>query len=112
MKVQTSELSGAALDWAVAKAEGYIEDVYSWLYEATVATVADSDGWRPSTKWGQGGPIIEREGIGFYKANGSKWWAHPYGGDYNAEGQTALITAMRCYVTYKLGAEVEVPEGD
>lgn len=39
--MEVQELSGPALDWAVAKCEGYIEDYYSWLHEATVNDSTD-----------------------------------------------------------------------
>jgi len=58
--MKTSDLTGAALDWAVAKCEGMADDMlndfdeYGWAY---------GDSRRYSTNWAQGGPIIEREGI-------------------------------------------------
>lgn len=57
--MKTSELTGAALDWAVAKCEG--EDyspvpTFSGLGFEYPAT-------NYSTDWAQGGPIIEREKI-------------------------------------------------
>lgn len=107
--MNVSELKGSALDWAVSQAMGveyrYIKSTGgdyngNWWYETR----------RYSTDWAQGGPVIESEGIGYYKANGSKWWAHPYGGEYNAEGPTPLIAAMRCYVASKLGNEIDIPK--
>ena len=62
MKHKVSELEGALLDAAVAKAEGYELDS-----DGDNRTVRDNGGapsrWRPSTDWTQGGPIIEREEI-------------------------------------------------
>lgn len=119
MKVKTSELIGAALNWVVAQAEGAtpgVDLVFCLPNEPQHVVRAfklgdgTSKSYNPSTDWAQGGPIIDREGIGHYKANSSKVWAHPYGGEYNAEGPTALIAAMRCYVISKLGDEVEIPE--
>ena len=111
MKIKTSNLTGPALDWAVAKCEGYVEDACSWLYEATVQDVADSDGYHPSDKWAQGGPIIERERIDVFSVrNGESWCAQSdvlrlcY---YNA---SYLVAAMRCFVASKLGEEVDIPE--
>lgn len=55
--VKTSELIGPALDWAVARCEGFIDNT-SEPWER---------GYEPfafSTDWSQGGPIIEREEIG------------------------------------------------
>jgi Protein of unknown function (DUF2591) len=102
MKVKTNELSGAALDWAVAKCEGVIYHGPAWT--------------KYSTDWAQGGPIIEREGINLdnYAKNPkwSAWTPAPdrESGEAQAYGPTPLIAAMRCYVASKLGDEVEIPE--
>jgi hypothetical protein len=109
--MKTSELTGHALDWAVAMCEGIDHDT-----AALNIMFGDDNDWflAPSTDWAQGGPIIEREGIGVYQYRGA-WSAHcplPNGGLHACmENQpTPLIAAMRCYVASKLGAEVDVPE--
>lgn len=109
MKLKTSELTGAALDWAVAKCEGYTGE----------ALKERSDGiwYTPSTDWAQGGPIIERECIqvsciGMTGYTPNVWTARspkPHTKPY-AKGPTPLIAAMRCYVASKLGDEIEIPE--
>jgi hypothetical protein len=108
--MKTSELTGAALDWAVAKCEGYdcngkaltrpdpLDDgalTHLWLKQ-----------YNPSTNWAQGGPIIEREGLcvqpycGLYEYDPIVEWEsfvmarcfeneHPHG-----VGPTPLIAAM------------------
>jgi hypothetical protein len=104
MKMKTSELTGTALDWAVAECERDYGDRPK-KYE-----------WAPSEKWEQGGPIIEREKIVLLYDMGV-WEASllhedkKYGGVMRTEkqGTTPLIAAMRCYVASKLGDEVEVP---
>lgn len=110
--MKTSELTGAALDWAVAKCEGLLV----WV-DSPVRLYNGSE-YKPSTDWSQGGPIIEREKIELrYYPDG----AHPGGGAWLAEtqpdhndqsehGPTPLTAAMRCYVASKLGDEVETPE--
>jgi hypothetical protein len=50
MKIKTAELVGPALDWAVAKCEGHIDNCYSWLYEATLQEVAEGS-YHPSVDW-------------------------------------------------------------
>jgi len=133
--MKTSELTGAALDWAVAKCEGKIYGVPGTRYE-----------FQPSTHWAQGGPIIERENIsviclddedisddkGFWTGEKLPQWGavigtrhnldenHGSQGDYwgmsyrvdeaAIRGPTPLIAAMRCYVASKLGDEVDVPK--
>ena len=111
--MRTSELTGAALDWAVAKCEG--------AYAPSVDT--DTDGTKRinyggmypewSTDWAQGGPIIEREGIWLQPEVGkeetaSAWYAVSMDG-HDAYGPTPLIAAMRCYVASKLGDDVTLP---
>ena len=91
--MKTNELTGAALDWAVAKCEGV--DLTHGL----------TDDERYSTNWAQGGPIIEREGMGIFKLGYVRGWASGF-----QSGPTPLIAAMRCHVASKLGDEVEIPE--
>ena len=123
MKTKTYELTGAALDWAVQAAQYDYPLDEVWEYR--------NDAFKPSTNWAQGGPIIEREGLGLEydrewmydpaaqdpddePDNGDRWRA-----DYNVRGDqclseygpTPLIAAMRCLVCSKLGDEVEIPEG-
>jgi hypothetical protein len=136
--MKTSELTGAALDWAVATAKrrGPKYDMKShgqtwcgwWL-------AAPGHEYEPmpsySTDWSQGGPIIEREGLDLfrYEIHGEAVYKNP-DADYadlvldylepsqwawmannDSHGPTPLIAAMRCYVASKLGDEVDVPEG-
>jgi len=66
-------------------------------------------------KWEHGGPIIEREGLQLRKRNDFHlpapfWQAGRWSDITLVPGPTPLIAAMRCYVAYKLGDEVNVPE--
>jgi hypothetical protein len=106
--MKTSELTGAALDWAVAKRER--DSGANWRAHA---------GHRFSTDWAQGGPIIERELLMlepvFWTTEGWHWVAYVLGPDnldenFEQRGPTPLIAAMRCYVASKLGDEIEIPE--
>ena len=106
MKVKTSNLIGAQLDWAVAKSEDADEetlDPITFKYTAHA-----SGGWCFSTNWSQGGPIIEREKIEL-ENDGFHWWAR-IRADEDFSGPTALIAAMRAFVASKLGDEVEISE--
>ena len=121
LKVKTSDLIGPALDWAVAKCEGC--DYHS--HECTYATDGSGKVWaagtcpsedRYSTRWSQGGPIIDEmmKGASFFIENdgGNVHVAfsetrHLCSSGY---GPTTLIAAMRCYVASELGDEVEVPD--
>ena len=107
MKINTSELTGAALDWAV----GYIVGVIGGN-DLDVGFILEG-GYTPSTDWAKGGPIIEREGVNLdvdtLSVDPEKWCACIVA-DQEVYGPTALIAAMRCYVASKLGDEVEIPE--
>lgn len=110
--MKTSELTGAALDWAVAKAEGY--EITADCFLKGVVVHPSITGFIPSTNWAQGGPIIERERIRL----DCPWNPGPYDASCKIDGKTAwvqgptpLIAAMRCYVASKLGEEVDLPAG-
>jgi hypothetical protein len=96
--MKTNELTGAALDWAMAKCEGGVGEnqlIGTW--------------YAPSTDWSQGGPIIERERIQTaYTKQG--WRAEGWSYICVSYGPTPLIAAMRCYVASKLGDAVDVPD--
>lgn len=127
MKIKTNDLSGAALDWAVAKCEGGEWNTYpdaspTWYWPKTKAHAMRAP--RYSSDWSQAGPIIEREKIGLReptdacKPDGTVvihinyWYARctkENGERVVQNGETPLIAAMRCYVSSKLGDDVEVP---
>ena len=122
--MKTSDLTGAALDWAVARCEGKHAAKLSDRGVHVEAPTVDCDEFfggyffSPSVSWAQGGPIMER-----IKGLMQKTWLdtsrpelqcechiHNYEGDWIQFGPTPLIAAMRCYVASKLGDEVDVPE--
>ena len=120
--MKTSELTGAALDWAVAKCEGATEEWRSgapffWGGVPCIRIGGHDVPYRPSTDWAQGGPIIEKM-RGLKLKIGRKprapCYAHIVGYNgverWHQTGKTPLIAAMRCYVASKLGDEVDVPE--
>lgn len=112
--MKTSELTGHALDWAVANCEGLLAFGYRTDRERFVIEDSDSnsEGFMPSTDWAQGGSIIEREQISIeHKTREGVWVATRIEGSAVSEthGDTPLIAAMRSYVASKLGDEVDVP---
>lgn len=113
--MKVSELTGAALDWAVCLIENPQACEYGvadWI-EQRRRTVKDGEYlYRWHQSWMQAGPIIEREEIGIFKySSGSEWTARTtdYPPKY-VKGPTPLIAAMRCFVSSRLGDEIEVPE--
>ncbi|MCA9340050.1 MAG: DUF2591 domain-containing protein [Candidatus Saccharibacteria bacterium] len=129
MLVKTSELTGAALNWLVAKCEGfkYVHASPAWKNKhgacgsAQVMVSNKKDecyDFAPSTNWAQGGPLIEREMITL-RTNAcvpGHWAAYI---DFSSSstavkarqsGPTPLIAAMRCYCCAKLGGEIDIPQ--
>ena len=109
--MKTSELTGAALDWAVAVCEGFTDydpDTETMMPPRKGYGRVNFDEYSYSTDWAQGGPIIEREGVALYLYGGNEWSAHM--GGKESTGPTPLVAAMRCYVAGKLGDDVDVPE--
>ena len=100
MKIKTSELTGAALDWAVCVANGETRE--SWL----------ANPYSYSKYWNFGGPIIDREDIDMVKVGASNYRAgFAVNNLTSGYGPTKLIAAMRCYVAFKMGDVVDIPEG-
>lgn len=116
--MNTADLTGTDLDYWVAKAEGFIVPKPGWASRMDDGVRID---WQftPSTDWGHGGPIIERERIEieFSHAQGDDdpWFAvlhdiyfhSPSLQKCEGKGPTVLIAAMRAYVTSKFGEEGE-----
>jgi hypothetical protein len=115
--MKTQDLTGLALDWAVAKCLHDDDFLFS-----PAPYLPDENGqpawFNPSTDWAQGGPIIERETIGLEwgpRLKEQEWLAwtpapEQAKGEAHAYGPTPLIAAMRCYVASKMGDEIEVPD--
>lgn len=131
-KHKVSELEGALLDAAVARADGLrLVDRDGRLWEATpncdeeAAVAHDDYDWEtrtahdlysPGEDWSHGGPIIERERMCIQcpdvieaDLGRGQWSANVLGsGGRWQQGPTLLVAAMRAYVAAKFGDEVEL----
>lgn len=110
MKINTSNLIGPQLDWAVAKCAKKLPISHQ---------ASSRHWWSPSTNWNHGGPIIEREVSGYTKRGPIdksyfEAWVSPQRSELEpipyGDGDTLLVAAMRCYVASKLGNTVDIPE--
>ncbi len=133
--MKTSELTGAQLDYWVARAEGLTlapNGCDAWNVEgpehhpARFRTICAAPSgpdftsgytgdWSPSTKWDDGGPIIERERIDIeFTDKPHKRPAccatinSPDDGTGVGYGATPLVAAMRAYVAARYGLEVQI----
>jgi hypothetical protein len=119
MKIQTISLTDTALDWAVATSDGLFENGMASIKDGLVY-VSDHGVFKPSLDWAIGGPIIQDQLISIVLARPAEdgrpalWYANKYLGLITApprtHGPTALVAAMRCFVQWKMGDEVEVPD--
>lgn len=126
VEVKTSELIGAALDFAVATANGWIrfesdsiECGKYWHMEPAKAPYGEViyiGDYRPSTDWSQGGPLIFSHEITIYPPRHLTKKAEGWGAQFYVvndlkilRGETPLIAACRAIVAAKLGDTVQVP---
>jgi hypothetical protein len=124
--VEIANLTGAALDFAVAKCEKLVIQVdgASAKCDPCIHSEKYQDLFNPSENWLQGGPIVELE-IDNYQRRSSSFYAHRHkrhdivGSHFNdypsepessAYGDTLLIASLRCYAIAKLGKTIEIPE--
>ncbi|MDE9541194.1 phage protein NinX family protein [Xenorhabdus bovienii] len=103
MKIKTSELTGRALDWAVACCDGF--DINSLIGMPRITP-------EYSTDWSECGPLIDTYLIELnnqvISENEVEHWATCM--DEYIYGSTALEAACRIVVHVKLGDEVEIPD--
>ncbi len=120
IEVSVAELSGAALNWAVAVATEARDIVFTKDSLTCGYQLADEVCWtndyQPSSDWSQGGPMVESCSVTLapYSVNKygkpSKWIAEPRPDLEGSEsGPTALIAACRAVVASKFGDTVSVP---
>lgn len=137
MKIKVAEATGAVLDWLVAKCEGIqLEDGFRLTDDERYSTDWAQGGpiiERENITVIRADDVYEVDVKGFttnrrisrWFAETSRWTGHTLCISYEGEemdptfmvgeaegfyGPTPLIAAMRCYVAYKLGKEVEVPD--
>ncbi|WP_454908425.1 DUF2591 domain-containing protein [Variovorax gossypii] len=113
--MKTSELTGALLDYWVARAEGYTDagsgrrfpdhsvcvrqvsedgPLCCLIYDSTrLAAHTPNDGFfQPSTDWAQGGPIVERERVAIWGGEREGWAAaHPSANPSGYNGDSHYI---------------------
>lgn len=129
--MKTSELTGADLDYWVARALGAKAKMNEYNERGLCLVLeiddehGDGAGWfpfSPSSAWEQGGPIIEREQMLLMPYRSDLYCAtigavgHPMCGDpipsgevevSSAFGPTPLVAAMRAFVCSVFGEDVD-----
>lgn len=120
VKIKTSQLTGAALDWAVARAEGYAWRLergcygsgYHVVIEEPAPSVKRFSVFRPSSDWGQGGRLVESHKIWLSAPINCRveWRASVDDSCGSIGGGNALEAACKAVVESLLGPEIEIPE--
>lgn len=106
--IKVSELTGALLDYWVARAEGLEMEMLCGHCCTPVSRHHDEiqyEMYRPSTDWGQGGPLIDKYGL-TVEPYPPAWWANEP--DESAVmGEDPLQAICRAVVRAAFGDEVE-----
>lgn len=124
VSVKTSELLGSALDWAVAKAEGFdirrLKHEFRLSYNGTDTAllrkkasgfkVATPHFWQPSVDWNGCGRLIEKYAIEFEWITDLTLRAEIPACGTSAHARNHLIAACRAIVASVLGDTVSVPK--
>ena len=116
MKVKTSELTGVALDWAVAQATGANARIHTFKGNGAVQVVFDIDEphllatYSPTNSWNQCGPLVDKFNV-WLSGNGVVFHAscEPHMNDSIKDGPSQKVAICRAVVTAKLGDEIELP---
>lgn len=84
IEVQTAELTRLALDWAVARALGFVDypedsvEQGAWWYtdplKAPFGERIYKADWKPSTDWSQGGPLIDKYDVELIRFGEQAWY--------------------------------------
>ena len=118
MLINVNDLTGPALDWAVAKALGLNPNMDPEARRQYVGYegFAEANGFGYPIKsyhnsWDHSGPIIEQGLIVLSPHPAQGWFARSYMDTIEYLGDTPLIAAMCCYVASVLGDVVEIPNG-
>lgn len=115
IETKTCELSGAALDWAVAKADGEqiveFEGKHSVIVGFRLNPIRTPGGYTPSTDWSQGGPLIFEYRVNLHEVSDDCWEAWVTGREeYRYKGGDApLVAICRAVIASQLGDTVNVP---
>lgn len=112
--VKIEDLSGPALDWAIAQVEKVKVTVNgSFPYKVFIGCKKGliKALYNPSTDWATGGPLIEKYRVGMYcdYTEQETITANVTGSGAAVTGSTFLIAACRAIVTAHFGESMSVP---
>lgn len=112
--MKTAELTGALLNYWVARAEG-VPAEQLLFYETPYTKEKVCAHWAPgakgvslhySTDWAQGGPLIQKWHLDLQECNGPVWEVYRYAARTFTQGDTPLQAICRAVVRAAFGDEV------
>lgn len=123
IEVKTSDLAGAALDWAVAQVDEVKTIMLNTrksekkkpfaLFGSLALPLASEEGYAPSSCWHCGGPLIDKHRISLHgPGHHSGVWVSSMNGSetiHTTTGATALEAACRRIVYEHLGDIFKLP---
>ena len=117
--IKTSKLTGDALNWAAGLAKGLELSLYGVdpSIRARVPGLGVLAPWKPVFNWTHCGFIMDDlpglETKTWLESNPdcrAEAHIHNYDGGWVAFGPNLRVAVLRCFVEWKLGPEVEVPD--
>jgi hypothetical protein len=112
--MRTSKLTGEALHWATAKADGLEPTILPSEYGTGPRVVVGDKHYRPTVDWLQAGELLERHGVavGQLPTKAGVWCADfPADAGKKVHFATKPRTAIcRAVVAAAFGETVEIPE--
>jgi len=117
--MRTNDLTGNELCFAACMAEmpelvwGKTIGIHEHSRQIIVPELREPWCYSPFINWAMFGPIIEKEMIAIVPSSSPSAWAATQNKDgrrFFSAGKTPLIAAMRCYVSSKLGDNIDIPE--
>ncbi|MBD2804100.1 DUF2591 family protein [Xenorhabdus sp. ZM] len=101
MKLKTSELTGRALDYAVAICEG-------WDLDSLIENLENIPEY--STEWSECGPLITEYSTELTHWNELEWSSRMAGCTSEPSGETPQIAICRAIAVAYLDEEVDIPD--
>ncbi|MGJ0628754.1 phage protein NinX family protein [Xenorhabdus bovienii] len=114
MKIKTSELTGKALDYAVALAQGW-KKMADYNGYSTPNGVVIAPEYIPSWDWSQCGELIEKHHVELiFNSVSEEWSAYIFSFEelesVLEDGESPTIAICRAVVAAQLGDEVDIPD--
>jgi hypothetical protein len=122
MKIKVAEATAPQLNWLAAKAQGWVDYPADPIEQGAVWHTHSSKSpfdrvvmkatYTPATDPAQAWPLLEREIMrwGMVVSADTESAFAEYGHSARYRGPDPRIAGLRCWIAFKLGIDVEIPE--